>query len=144
MIRVNLLGEEPKQSRAEYMRRYYAANRQAWRENQRRHRAAMSDAERLVGEARIRARRKGLPFDLVPDDVTVPEVCPILDIRLVRGQGRIQDASPTLDRIDPVLGYVRGNVAVISARANLIKNSGSADEHERIAAWIRKQKEARS
>lgn len=34
-------------------------------------------------------------------------------------------------------GYVPGNVEVISFRANRIKNNGTADEHERIAQWMR-------
>jgi hypothetical protein len=35
------------------------------------------------------------------------------------------------------MGYIKGNVAVISNRANRIKNDGNADEHERIANYIK-------
>jgi hypothetical protein len=128
--------EEHRESRSEYMHRYYEKRREQWRETMRQWRAAEPDAARLVREARNRAARKGIPFDLTPDDVEVPEFCPILGIKLTRGSGHMHAASPTLDRVDPTLGYVRGNVAVISHRANTIKNSGSAQEHERIAAWM--------
>lgn len=37
-------------------------------------------------------------------------------------------ASPSLDKIIPSLGYVPGNVRIISARANLLKNDATVDE----------------
>lgn len=43
----------------------------------------------------------------------------------------------TLDRVVPEKGYVDGNVIVISDRANRLKNNGTAEEHEKIAAYIR-------
>lgn len=83
------------------------------------------------------ARTKGLAFNLERSDIFIPEYCPILGIKLAQfGTGR-GDACPEIDRIDSSRGYVRGNVAVISGRANRIKDNGSADEHERIAAWMR-------
>jgi hypothetical protein len=51
--------------------------------------------------------------------------------------GRMHDASPTLDKVDNAKGYVRGNCHVISWRANRLKSDGNADEHEKIAAYIR-------
>jgi hypothetical protein len=51
------------------------------------------------------------------------------------GSGNL-DYSYSLDRVDNNKGYVPGNVAVISGRANKIKNCGSAAEHRRIANWI--------
>src|SRR3546814_14524029 len=45
----------------------------------------------------------------------------------------------SLDRIDNTKGYVRGNVAVMSYKANRLQNEGTAEEHEIIAAWMRKQ-----
>lgn len=47
------------------------------------------------------------------------------------------DTQPTIDRIIPALGYVPGNIVVISHRANRMKSDGTAEEHERIAAWLR-------
>lgn len=39
-------------------------------------------------------------------------------------------------RSDPIASG-RGDVAIISHRANRLKDNGSAEEHERIAAWMR-------
>jgi hypothetical protein len=91
----------------------------------------------LLSSAKKRAEIFGMPFDLTVDDVTTPERCPVLGIELVRGTGRATDQSPSIDRLNPNLGYVRGNVAVISWRANRIKNNGTADEHEAVARYIR-------
>ena len=74
----------------------------------------------------------------------VPERCPILGTKLVvakhvyRGHGFGGDEdSMSLDRILPELGYVPGNVAVISWRANRLKGSASVDELERLVQWLR-------
>ncbi len=89
--------------------------------------------------ARLRAKDKGLPYDrsLV---IETPDVCPVLGLVLDygrKGDGRHHDNSPTLDRLIPELGYVAGNVVTISHRANRIKNDGTAEEHERIAQFIK-------
>ena len=49
------------------------------------------------------------------------------------------DASPSVDRIRGELGYVRGNICVISWRANKLKADATAEELEAIAAYIRKR-----
>ena len=90
----------------------------------------------LLDGARIRARDKSLPFSITIEDVIIPDLCPLLGIPLKKGTGKIQDSSPSLDRVRPELGYVPGNVAVISTVANRIKNSGTAEQHRRIADWI--------
>ena len=61
--------------------------------------------------AKARAAKLGREFRISERDISVPEFCPILGIRLEVSKGRRTGASPSLDRIDPSLGYVRGNVA---------------------------------
>jgi hypothetical protein len=104
----------------------------------------------LIG-AKSRAKRKGLEFSLVLSDLIMPELCPILGIKLVthhetdagNGQGHNRfDESPSLDRIDNDKGYVPGNVRIISWRANHLKSDGTADEHEKIAFYIRQSTKA--
>ena len=83
----------------------------------------------LLGRANLSASRKGLPFNLTLDDIQIPAVCPIFGTLLAVSTGRGRSAnSPSLDRIIPALGYTRGNVWVISLRANRIKNDASVDE----------------
>ncbi len=93
----------------------------------------------LIADAKKRAKREGLPFDLTAADIVVPELCPVLGIPLVRGDKVLGDSSPSLDRITPTLGYVRGNVAVISYRANRIKQNATPDELLAVAEWARRE-----
>jgi hypothetical protein len=92
-----------------------------------------SDARRMLHGARGRAKKFGTPFNLEIQDIIVPTHCPVLGIELHRGEGRQTSASPSLDRIKPELGYVRGNVRVISNRANTLKNNASAAELRLVA-----------
>jgi hypothetical protein len=69
-----------------------------------------------------------------------PKRCPILGIRLFISPRARSDHLPTVDRIDNSRPYERGNVAIISRRANIIKNGGSAEEHRRIALWMARNK----
>lgn len=91
----------------------------------------------ILTNIRTRAKLAGVPFDLDASDLTPPDVCPVLGIKMTPyAHGRC-DTAPEVDRLVPEKGYVRGNVSVISRRANRIKDNGSAEEHERIAAWMR-------
>ncbi len=96
----------------------------------------------LVRQAKRRAARKGLPFDLTSDDIVVPDFCPALGIPLYRAVGRKAQGpnSPTLDRIEPDIGYVRGNVRVISARANQIKSDATPSELLRVACYVQENR----
>lgn len=91
----------------------------------------------MIRCARDRARDRGLAFDISTDDLRIPERCPLLDIPITFGKGRLHAGSPSLDRIDPSLGYVRGNVWVISYRANAIKQDATHEELELIATRLR-------
>lgn len=96
----------------------------------------------ILKPARIRAKRKGVEFNLTVDDISpLPTHCPVLGIELIyigtEGHtGVSSENSPSLDRINPSLGYVRGNVAIISKRANSIKNNASVLELEAVADWL--------
>lgn len=94
-------------------------------------------------EARTRARHAQLPFNIEPEDCNIPEFCPVLGIKLIsKGKGTRDDSTPTLDKVDPAKGYTKGNVNIISWKANRIKSNCSEPEvFDAIAAYIRKHKE---
>lgn len=64
------------------------------------------------------------------------DVCPIIGVRLKYGGGEKTKLSCSLDRIDPLGGYVRGNVQIISNIANLMKSNASLDELKSFAKWV--------
>ena len=90
--------------------------------------------------AQQRARRGSIPFTITVDDVVVPEKCPVLGVTLERGQDAVTNPnSPSLDRLSAPLGYVPGNIAVISHRANRMKNDATLEELELLVAWLKSQ-----
>ncbi len=82
----------------------------------------------LLRSAKIRAKHRNLEFSIDESDVIIPEKCPYLGIDLSMDKTTNKDIRPSLDRIDPNKGYVKGNVQVISWRANLLKNDSCAEE----------------
>ncbi len=99
----------------------------------------LKNPKRLIAyQARLRSTQHNVPFSLTEYDFEIPEYCPVLGIELKHSEGRATDSSPSLDRIIPKMGYVPSNVRVISWRANRIKADGTAEEHDKIAAYMRK------
>ena len=93
----------------------------------------------LWSRARKRAQDQDVPFSITHEDIVIPEFCPVLGIKLSHAQkddGGFYDASPTLDKFIPTLGYVPGNVAVISMKANRLKSDGTTEELRAVANWM--------
>ena len=85
----------------------------------------------MLIRSRRTAKLRGWDFNLELSDIVIPETCPILGCKLERrtdGSRRKSPGTPSLDRIDSSLGYVKGNVWVISWRANAVKTDASLDE----------------
>jgi len=103
----------------------------------------------MLRSAKNRAKRKNLEFDIDVTDILIPRYCPILGIKLDCTWGGVEETDanrtnkPSLDRIDSGKGYIKGNIQVISYRANLIKGDGNAEEHRLIAKYIRHEYEKR-
>ena len=99
--------------------------------------------KKMLYAARARANKLGVEFTITVDDIEIPTHCPVLGIPLESrvGQGRSNTYqipnSPSLDRIVNDKGYVPGNIAVISFRANLLKRDATADELQAIVDYIR-------
>ena len=89
-----------------------------------------------------RSRLEGVPFDLdidyVVDIFPKDYRCPILKKKMVWSNNPRDPNSPSLDRIEPKNGYVKGNVAWISNRANSMKNDATFEEIELIYNWFKK------
>jgi len=73
----------------------------------------------MWSRAKYRAKQKGLEFNITKEDIIIPDTCPLLGTPM---------ESPSLDRIDSSKGYIKGNVWVISNRANTLKNDATLSE----------------
>jgi hypothetical protein len=90
---------------------------------------SISDRMDMLQRAKRRAKDKGLPFDLTLEDIIIPEICPVFNLPLARvKRGEDRSFTPSLDRIEPDKGYVKGNVVVVSLKANVMKNNGSLED----------------
>ena len=96
----------------------------------------------MVQCAKGRAKKAGVPFSITDEDFEIPEFCPVLGIKLESGTKKYHDNSPSLDRVVPELGYVPGNIVVMSFRANRIKGDASVEEMETVLSWLKKRLDA--
>ena len=99
-------------------------------------------AKHVVKNARARAARVGVPFNLTLEYVLsiIPDTCPVFDTPFIFvGNGAPCAESASLDRLVPAKGYVEGNVVVISHSANTIKNNATAKEVAKVAQWMYEQ-----
>jgi len=84
---------------------------------------------RILTRAKSRAKQKNIPFNLTLEDIEVPETCPLLGIPIeIQPKKGYHPNSPSLDKIIPEKGYIKGNVWVISNRANTLKNDATLQE----------------
>ena len=105
--------------------------------------------KRILQAAKARSKKDGIPFNLTIDDIEIPDKCPVFGIDIVlkepwstvQGDNIANYNSPSLDRIIPEKGYVKGNVWVISYRANTVKNNMSIKEIEQLYNAMMKLKE---
>lgn len=81
----------------------------------------------MLNRARQAAKR-GVPRNLESIE-NIPYVthCPIFGVELVVGTKQ-HDFSPSIDKIVPELGYVKGNVIVVSFLANRIKSNATPEQ----------------
>lgn len=108
-----------------------------WRETKR-----AEDRFRFVWyAAKRRAKDNGVPFAITKQDIIdifpLDGKCPMLGITLQFNNKSSKDDSPSLDRIIPKLGYVPGNILLISYRANRIKNDATLTELENIILFLK-------
>lgn len=94
----------------------------------------------MLSSAKSRAKKKNIPFNLDITDIQIPKYCPILGIELKRNNNiENRDCSPSLDRIIPEKGYTKGNVWVISQKANFMKGNGNPTEFSLLVNKLKQQ-----
>jgi hypothetical protein len=90
----------------------------------------------MLQSARHRAKRDGLPCTIKAQDIQIPERCPVFGIKLEIGTRKNHEAAPSLDKIIPHLGYIPGNIRVMSHKANWMKNNATLAELKMLVAYL--------
>ena len=133
--------EKNKEFIAQRFKKYYEENREDLLKKQKRRRKENKEAY-LCSATKSRIRNKSISFNL--DKEYIKEIwpednkCPALSIEFKKGEGMQIDASPSIDRIIPELGYVKGNVQIICMLANRIKNNATADQVIQVGEYFKK------
>ena len=91
----------------------------------------------LLRSAKVRALKRDLEFNIGVEDFDLPEKCPLLNISLTCNLDKAKDNSYSLDRIDNSKGYIKGNVWIISNKANRLKGDASLEELEFLTKNLR-------
>lgn len=127
----------------------FNANRKIYRENNKERLREVqknyydnNKEKELYRSARYRAAKQGIKFNITVKDVlkVMTDVCPVFGVKLIKNNHsrKIRSDSPSIDRIDPNKGYVKGNICIISYRANQIKSNGTIEEHEKVIEYMKK------
>lgn len=123
-----------------YIRQHYQDNKDYYKAKSVARKASLSKEKRLWESVRSRANKAGIPFGIDISDITVPNVCPILK-KPFEKSGQY---GASVDKFIPALGYVKGNVAVISRRVNLLKNNATLEEIEALYLWMKERESIRA
>jgi hypothetical protein len=112
----------------EYMREWHRNNPEAskardikWRTN--------NPQKRLIFSTRQSAKLKGLEHNIEAADLNLPDYCPLIGIKIdySAGTGKTME-KPSVDRIDPNQGYIKGNIEVMSSLANTMKSKATPEQ----------------
>ena len=142
-----------KEAQLAQRKRYYADNKELvkarakahYEDNKKHHRelnklwCAEHYEWQLLKRAKDSSKQRGLECSITIEDITIPEVCPYLGIKLTTiSNGGRQDTNASLDRIDNTKGYTKENIQVISAKANFMKRNATIEELLNFAVGIQR------
>ena len=132
----------------EYNKKYYLINKEKIikQTTENKKRIAKEDpVYSLFVRAKERAKKRNILFDI--DKEYLKSIypknnrCPILNIDFQLGFlneiKKNKDYAPSLDRIIPDKGYVKGNLVIVSFIANRVKNNVSVETLEKIVNFYK-------
>lgn len=144
-----LTAEEAQARRVEYWARARKKQKEArsanyekakkYREQARAYTNNLSWARQRLMHLKSRAVKYGVPWESnAHEGLDLPSECPVLGIPLFKGTNGPTMNSPSIDRKVPALGYVKGNIQIISQLANGMKQNATPEQLLRFADWVRR------
>ena len=94
-------------------------------------------AKLLYKNIKSRCKRTGREFSIDLEDIFIPEKCPVFGFDLKREDKKTWMCAPSVDRIDSSKGYIKGNVTVVSRRANILKRDATVEELELLLNYYK-------
>lgn len=112
-------------------REHRTDKRREWNDNNR--------VKMMLHRSKTRAKKHNLEFDLVLEDIQIPQLCPILGIKMEFATAKASENSPSIDRIDNTKGYTKDNIIICSWKANRLKNDFVLEDLEKMYLWMKKE-----
>lgn len=94
----------------------------------------------MFNNSKQRAKKSGLEHSITKEDIIIPDFCPVFNIKLKREDKNTWLNAPSIDRIDNTKGYIKGNVIVVSRRANILKKDATIEELIKMADFYKRYK----
>lgn len=108
-----------KKSRLENPEKFLARDKK-WRVDNR--------LQTLIFSTRRTAKLKGIEHSITVDDLVHSDICPLTGVMIDWGCSGRHLLNPSVDRIDPTKGYIKGNVEIMSCLGNSMKNNASPEQ----------------
>lgn len=133
---IDVVGRSDKKFCSDKCRNNYNNNKNKLISNERGKQWYKKNKDKVLGNielkvyngAKYRAKKQGIPFNIDIDDIKIPSICPLIGIPIYKTFGKVTNNTPSLDKINPILGYTKGNVWVISWKANRVKSNLTIEE----------------
>lgn len=123
-----------------YSRQQMVVKKEEYNEAARKYRRNNPE-QHLLNITKTRAKQRNLEFNLEVSDIHIPDICPVLKVKLNKNAGPLADRAnrASVDRIDSSKGYIKGNVRIISWRANYVKGNSTLDELKKVTKWLEEE-----
>jgi hypothetical protein len=127
---------------SEYAKRNPDIGKAAYNKHTEENRGSIHWVQRaMVSKSKSRARQKGLEHTITIEYIKsiwpADNMCPVFRTEFVSSKENMSTCA-SLDRIDNTKGYIEGNVAVISWKANSLKSNGSLHELEAVVDYVKR------
>jgi hypothetical protein len=94
----------------------------------------------LLESAKTRAKKQNVPFTITEADFEIPLLCPIFQVPMIK---RTMYA-PSLDKVVPSLGYIPGNIMIISKLANMMKFNATLEQLKLFSEyWLKYEQDCK-
>jgi hypothetical protein len=140
--------EYRKDAKKIHSKKYYIENREHYLELHKKWREENVELK-LWHSCKQSAKKRNIEFSILPEDIQVPILCPVLGIPLDTkaesgvGSGynwKTNPYRPSVDRLNNEMGYTKENICVMSWRANSLKKDANFDEIEKLYLFLKEEK----
>lgn len=135
---VDILKKEEKERRRQYYKEFKKKNPNYYKEKRAKERKENFEKE-LLNQTKSFAKKQGIVFTLIIDDVVIPKFCPLTETEITKsvGEGRIL-SNPYIYRKDESVGYIKENIIITCILANHLRSCATKEQIVAFAKNIKK------